>query len=114
MYVGHVTVLSPGNGMKNNVFNQRYYQWIVIILVLQAALFYIPAFMWKIWENGRLEQLCRNLNETAILTEDGNEKYKKKLIQYFLLDNNNVHRIYATRFLICEIMNFFIIVSINN
>lgn len=36
----------------------RYYQWVVIVLLLEAFLFYLPSFLWKKWEGKRLEQLC--------------------------------------------------------
>lgn len=40
---------------------QKYYQWIVMILVLQAMLSIIPAKLWKSWERGRISQLCKSL-----------------------------------------------------
>lgn len=39
----------------------RYYQWVVLILLLQAFSFFIPSFLWKFWEGGRLQQLCNEL-----------------------------------------------------
>lgn len=48
-----------GRATWENVLEyQKYYQWISIILMLQAALFYIPAYLWKSWERGRISQLC--------------------------------------------------------
>lgn len=36
----------------------HYYQWIVVILIVQAILFVIPAHLWKSWEGGRISHLC--------------------------------------------------------
>lgn len=40
---------------------QKYYQWISIVLMIQAILFYTPAYLWRSWERGRIRQLCRSL-----------------------------------------------------
>ncbi|KOB65579.1 Innexin [Operophtera brumata] len=33
----------------------RYYQWVCFVLLGQAVMFYIPRYLWKIWEGGRLK-----------------------------------------------------------
>lgn len=40
---------------------QKYYQWVIIVLIIQAVMFYTPAFLWKGWECGRIKQLCDTL-----------------------------------------------------
>lgn len=49
--------VGPRNFDKEDV-NLRYYQWVVVVLLLEGLLFYVPAFLWEIWEGKRLEQLC--------------------------------------------------------
>ena len=41
----------------------RYYQWIILVLLLQAIVFYFPSFLWKIWEGQRLKQLCAEVGK---------------------------------------------------
>lgn len=41
----------------------RYYQYIPIILFLQAAFFYLPHYLWKTWENGIVSSVCKQLHE---------------------------------------------------
>ena len=37
----------------------KYYQWVCFTLFFQAALFYLPRFLWKIWEGGRIKMLVQ-------------------------------------------------------
>lgn len=36
----------------------RYYQWVILMLLIQAIIFYFPSFLWKMWEGQRMLQLC--------------------------------------------------------
>ena len=35
----------------------KYYQWVCYVLFLQAGLFYVPRFLWKSVEGGRMQML---------------------------------------------------------
>jgi innexin len=54
--------VGPARRDRSNYIYQRYYQWIVPILVLQALIFYLPRIVWHIWENGLMNKL---LGETG-------------------------------------------------
>lgn len=41
----------------------HYYQYIPIMLFLQAVLFYLPHYLWKSWENGVIASICKQLHE---------------------------------------------------
>lgn len=45
-----------------------YYQWVCFVLLGQAALFYTPRYLWKIWEGGRLKALVTDLGRLKIIT----------------------------------------------
>jgi len=32
-----------------------HYQWVALFIVVQAAIFYIPRFLWNSWEGGKME-----------------------------------------------------------
>jgi hypothetical protein len=42
-------------------YYQKYYQWIVFVFIGQAMIFYLPSYLWSVWEGGRLKMLCENL-----------------------------------------------------
>jgi hypothetical protein len=39
----------------------KYYQWVCFVLFLQAALFYIPRYLWKSSEGGKIRMLVQEL-----------------------------------------------------
>jgi len=59
--------LGEGARDRDNVFHS-YYQWVCIILVLQAALAYLPYHLWKAAEGGRVRRLLVKVSH-ELLTE---------------------------------------------
>lgn len=89
---------------------QRYYQWVCFVLFFQAMLFYIPRFMWKMWEGGRIEQLVGELNK-PIITDVGSKNEQKRIIVRYFTTNTNNSNAYAFRFVFCELLNFINVVG---
>ncbi|KAM8710461.1 hypothetical protein ACLKA7_017130 [Drosophila subpalustris] len=89
----------------------RYYQWVVPVLMLQSFIFYLPAFLWKKWEGGRLKHLCVNL-EDALASNEKSFTHLKKLASYFGRDHKVSHMRYFVCYTFCEVCNF--IISIIN
>ena len=44
-----------------------YYQWVPIVLTCYLGLFYLPRWIWKMMEGGRMKGLCDGLNSKVIL-----------------------------------------------
>lgn len=85
----------------------RYYQWVVLVLLLQALVFLLPSKIWRNWEGGRLQQLCDELSSAVV----DNEVYlhkKKMLLDYFTSDYKDIHICYAIKYIFCEVLNFVI------
>lgn len=49
------------HGPNEEILSQKYYQWVCIVFIFQALLFYIPRYLWKTWEGGRLRILVKDL-----------------------------------------------------
>ena len=45
----------------------KYYQWVCFVLFLQAAFFYIPRYLWKSSEGGKIRMLVQGLQVFYIL-----------------------------------------------
>lgn len=85
----------------------RYYQWIILILLLQALVFYFPSFLWKVWEGQRMKQLCSEVGD-ALVPEETYILRRKLLVKYFSSDYKDIHFCYNVRYLFCETLNFVI------
>lgn len=89
---------------EDEVKYHKYYQWVCFVLFFQAMFFYLPRYMWKTWEGGRIKMLVLDLN-CPIISEECKADRKKLLIDYFAT-NLHTQNFYAIRFFLCEFLNF--------
>ncbi|KAL5241875.1 hypothetical protein ACI65C_009285 [Semiaphis heraclei] len=89
---------------EDEVKYHKYYQWVCFVLFFQAMFFYLPRYMWKTWEGGRIKMLVLDLN-CPIISEECKTDRKKLLIDYFA-SNLHTQNFYAIRFFLCEFLNF--------
>eukprot|EP00094_Tigriopus_californicus_P012121 TCALIF_11713-PA protein Name:"Similar to inx2 Innexin inx2 (Schistocerca americana)" AED:0.09 eAED:0.09 QI:0/0/0/0.75/1/1/4/0/526 len=82
----------------------KYYQWVCFTLFFQAILFYIPRYLWKTWEGGKVKMLVQEMN-VPLVDPDTKKDRIKLLVDYFSHNRNN-HEFYAIRFFFCELLNF--------
>ena len=81
----------------------KYYQWVCFTLFFQAILFYIPRYLWKNWEAGKVALLVQEMN-VPIVEADTKRDRIGILVDYFSLRHN--HTFYALKFFFCEFLNF--------
>ena len=70
--------------------------------MFQAILFYIPRWLWKNWEAGKVSALRMDLNLGII--SDVEKKLKKKLLIDYLYSNLKHHNFWAYRYFFCEFL----------
>ena len=85
-----------GNGVKHEIF-------------LQAVLFYIPRWLWKNWEAGKITALMMDLDIGVV--SEVEKKQKKKLLLDYLYDNLKNHNWWAYRYFFCELLAFLNIIG---
>ncbi|KAG0710313.1 Innexin inx2 [Chionoecetes opilio] len=81
-----------------------YYQWVTLFVYFQALLFYIPRYLWKILEGGKIKMLAAELN-SPIVDEEVKKSRLEVMVSYFNLNlhhNNNLAFLYIA----CEVLNF--------
>jgi len=83
----------------------KYYQWVCFVLFFQAGLFYIPRYIWKYNEGGRLAMLVHDMLLPIYVIEK-NERHDRLniIVKYFKI-NRGKHGLYAAKFFLCEFLN---------
>ena len=114
-------VAQPSNSQDDGqqLRYHKYYQWICFTLFFQAILFYVPRYLWKTWENGRIKMLVQEMN-VPILDQETKKDRIRLIIDYFTGNRMN-HQLYTLKFFFCEgilqkyriRMDFSIIIHIN-
>jgi len=82
----------------------KYYQWVAFVLFLQAAMFYIPRYLWDSSEGGKIKMLVQGLQDPMISAQDKKGQLDT-VVTYFGL-NRGTHGMYALRFFGVELLNF--------
>lgn len=75
---------------------------IPLVFLLQAILFYVPRWLWKNWEAGKVAALRMDLN-LGIISEV-EKKLKKKLLIEYMYSNLKHHNFWAYRYFFCELL----------
>ena len=82
----------------------KWYQWVGFFLTLQMVFFYLPRYLWKASENGKVSMLVGNLKE-PLLDDAAKENQINEIVKYFRM-HRGTHSLYAFRFFVLEFLNF--------
>jgi len=95
------------HAMDDERIYHAYYQWVPIVLALQAVFFYAPHWIWKMLENNRLRNIILGMNK-ALVDDDGRNKQVGQLADYMRqrMKETTEHRAWAAKFFFCECLNF--------
>ncbi|GFT25460.1 innexin inx2 [Nephila pilipes] len=91
---------TPGENRRYHA----YYQWVCFVLFLQAILFYLPRYFWKVCEGGKIKNIVLDLNN-YIMTQEKKDENRRVLVEY-LVENMGNHKFYAFSYFLCEVANF--------
>lgn len=81
------------------------------MLFFQGLLFYMPHWIWKNWEEGRMRMISDGLRGNMIISPDERKGRQSRLVKY-LYESLNTHNSYSFGYFICEALNFVNVVSI--
>ena len=66
-------------------------------------MFYIPHWLWKTWEGGKIDAIVMGLSSPIMREEDRVRKITR--LRDYLHSSLNGHNFYASKFLVCEVFN---------
>jgi len=93
--------IQPGKDVKYH----KYYQWVCFVLFFQAGLFYIPRYIWKYNEGGRLAMLVHDMLLPIYVIEKSQRVDRLSIIVKYFKMNRGQHGLYAAKFFFCEFLN---------
>ncbi|XP_012523563.1 innexin inx3 [Monomorium pharaonis] len=100
------TMAHPGLGIDNGERRYHsYYQWVPFMLFFQGMLFYIPHWIWKHWEEGKIRMISEGMRGSTMDTKQERQTKIDKLVLY-LMETLHLHNSYAAGYFFCEILNF--------
>ena len=95
-----VAPLEPGE----EVVYHKYYQWVVFVLFLQAAMFYVPRVVWKHSEGGLMKMLVGDLTDPLMLVNKEDRTKRVQFIKKYFQESTKSHAGYAIKFFLCEVL----------
>jgi len=106
------TVVYPGVGPEvkgADVVHRSYYQWVPLVLFLQAISFYIPRWVWKSFDGGLFSSILQGMNKFSL--DQGSKDKKYLILLKYMKTHFNMHRNWAIRFFVCELVCLVVVVS---
>uniref|UniRef100_T1IXN4 Innexin n=1 Tax=Strigamia maritima TaxID=126957 RepID=T1IXN4_STRMM len=102
----------PGlNTLKDGdtILQHTYYQWVWLVLTLQAAMFYFPRYIWKKIENKRISRLVKGLTEP--ISDKQTTSVRISMLTQYVLRNWNNFNFSAFAYFMCEFLNFLNVIA---
>lgn len=95
------------NGLGNDNEEKQYhsyYQWVPFMLFFQGCCFYVPHWIWKNWEDGKMRAISEGLRGVMTVPKDERTQRQRRLVQY-IYASLRTHNGYAWGYFFCEALN---------
>lgn len=116
-------IASPGVGPAlpdDEIKQHAYYQWVPFVLFGQALLFYMPHYIWKRLENGRISAIVNHMRTSSLTSDtdlniggqkiesDDSKRKREKWLKdaYIMWCRFKLNRDWAKDLVLCEFLNF--------
>ena len=103
------SLADPDVPWKATKKHHAWYKWSWVMFLAQALLFYVPRYIWKNWEGGKLDSLLKyekddKADENKIILGGGSMIDVVKLAKKFHKTFHS-HGLYAAKLFFCEVLN---------
>jgi len=85
--------------------HHKFYQWVVLVLILQAGAFYLPRLLWKTAEGGVMKLLTTGLTDIDSFMNKETRREGVKLIANYYNITPSRRGTYFMKFYFCELLN---------
>lgn len=104
--MGAICTILPGNDCFENQLNDKiilfqYY----FFCDLQGVCFYIPHWIWKNWEEGKVGMISQGMRGMFTMSVTERASHQRRLIDY-IIASMRTHNSYSFGYFLCEILNF--------
>lgn len=96
--------VAPHSSDEKDKVYHAYYQWVPFVLFLQGVMFYAPHFIWKIFEDKKLDRITTGLRGKTFDKEERRDACEK-LVKY-IWETKGRHNAYAIKYYFCDFLNF--------
>lgn len=86
-----------------------YYQWVPFVLFLQGVLFYFPHWLWKIFEDRKMDKITAGLRERTLSVDE--KKDQCEVLVKYIRETFHLHNFYAFKYFVCDLLNFINVVG---
>lgn len=97
--------VEPPNGADESQYiRHAYYQWVPFVLFLQGLMFYFPHYLWKTYENRRLQKITNGLRGRTLSLDE--RKDQCEVLVKYVKETMHMNNWYAGFFFACDWLNF--------
>uniref|UniRef100_A0A336M2F4 Innexin n=1 Tax=Culicoides sonorensis TaxID=179676 RepID=A0A336M2F4_CULSO len=100
----HVAQSGVGSDQGDKTFHS-YYQWVPFTLFFQGILFYVPHWIWKNWESGKIRMISDGIRGVYTAPMEERLNRQSRLVRY-IVDSLSTHNSYSFGYFFCELLNF--------
>nr|ACO10288.1 Innexin inx2 [Caligus rogercresseyi] len=93
-----------GTDRNGNEIYHAWYQWVHMVLFIQALLCYFPRWLWESLEGGKIDMLLQDLDQETLDYPEDLQPKRLSVVHYFIR-TKGTHNSYTYRFLFCEFLN---------
>ncbi|XP_071519070.1 innexin inx2-like isoform X2 [Panulirus ornatus] len=106
--------VGPQQGHEPTTYH-TYYQWVPFVLFVQGLMFYVPHWLWKVWEGGLFKEVIQDLSIRKYLGSDLRNYVRREemfqTLSTYVIHQGSEHRSWAYKFFLCEFLNLGVVVA---
>lgn len=72
--------LNTSEHSEERIRFHSYYQWVPFMLFFQAITFYVPHWIWKMWEGGKIRMITKDMHKFCMNTAKDRRMKQNKLV----------------------------------